>query len=75
MPALTTLNSTNVRNAMLLAFTRLQVGISVALAPKAPAIAREPVTMLLNHAVDPRPVETMMPLDDCVSFRAPVAIS
>ena len=36
--------------------------------PKAPAIASEPVTMLLNHAVEPSPVETMSPLDDCFSL-------
>ena len=39
------------------------------------AIWDEPVTMLFSHAVEPNPVDTMMPLEDCDSWIFPSVIS
>ena len=45
-------------------------------APPSPrATANEPVTMLLIHAVEPRPVETMIPLEDWTSRCDPMCSS
>ena len=45
-------------------------GFTLYAVPAAPAPAVEPVTMLRIHPVEPIPVETMIPLDDCVSRRS-----